>query len=130
MNEVIEFLNGCGVFFLATEDGNKPKVRPFGFVMNYDGKLCIATSNKKPTFSQIQANSAIEICASKGPNWVRVSGNAVVCTTPEAQAKALELAPMLTNMYAVGDELFEIIAIKDAVADFSSMTGENHQVIL
>lgn len=130
MNEVIEFLNDCGVFFLSTVDGDKPKVRPFGFVMDYDGKLCICTSNKKPTFSQIKANPAIEICGSKGPNWVRVSGNAVVYTTPESQAKALELVPMLTSMYAVGDELFEIIALENAVADFCSMTGESHQVVL
>lgn len=130
MNEVIEFLNDCGVFFLATVDGDKPKVRPYGFVMDYEGKLCLCTNNKKPSYNQMKANPAVEISASKNGKWVRLKGDAVFCTTPESQAKALEAAPMLAGMYSVDDGIFEIFAIENAVADFCSMTGENHQVVL
>jgi uncharacterized pyridoxamine 5'-phosphate oxidase family protein len=130
MNEVIEFLNDCGVFFLATVDGDQPKVRPYGFVMDYDGKLCLCTNNKKPSYAQMKANPAVEISATKDGKWVRLQGNAVFCTTPESQAKALEAMPGLARMYAVGDGLFEIFAIENGVADFCSMAGDNHQVIL
>lgn len=130
MNEVIEFLNDSGTFFLGTVDGDKPKVRPFGFVMDYEGKLCICTNNQKPVFKQIKANPAVEICASKNGKWIRLYGNAVVCTTEAAQKRALEIMPGLSHMYSVGDGLFEIIAIENGVADFCSMTGEGHQVTL
>ena len=130
MNEVINYLNECGVFFISTVDGSKPKVRPFGFAMDYQGKLCICTSNKKAFFSQIKANPSVEICASKGAKWMRLYGDAVVCTSPESQAKALEVMPMLSGMYSVGDGSFEIIALDNAIADFNTMTGEHHQVIL
>ena len=69
MNEVIEFLNDCGVFFLATVDGDQPKVRPYGFVMDYDGKLCLCTNNKKPSYAQMKANPAVEISATKDGKW-------------------------------------------------------------
>ncbi|WP_349680229.1 hypothetical protein [Acetobacterium sp. UBA5834] len=78
----------------------------------------------------MKANPAVEISASKEGKWIRLKGNAVFCTTPESQAKALEAMPGLAGMYAVGDGLFEIFAIENGVADFCSMAGENHQVIL
>lgn len=130
MNEIIEFLNECGTFFVSTVEGDTPKVRPFGFVMEHDGKLCICTNNQKPVFAQLSKNPAIEICGCKGPKWVRLYGKAVPFTSEETQKRALEVMPGLGNMYAVGDGLFEIIAIEDATADFCSMTGESHQVIL
>ncbi|WKY44315.1 pyridoxamine 5'-phosphate oxidase family protein [Eubacteriaceae bacterium ES2] len=130
MNEVIEFLNECGTFFVSTVDGDQPKVRPFGFVMEHDGKLCICTNNQKPVFAQLKANSAIEICGCKGPDWVRLYGKAIPVTSEASQQKALEIMPMLSNMYSVGDGVFEILAIENATADFCSMTGESHQVTL
>src|SRR5659263_118790 len=81
MNEVINYLNECGVFFISTVDGSKPKVRPFGFAMDYNGKVCICTSNKKPFFSQIKSNPSVEICASKGAKWMRLYGDAAVSYT-------------------------------------------------
>jgi len=71
-----------------------------------------------------------EICASKGAKWMRLSGNAVVCTTTESQAKALEVMPMLSGMYSIGDGSFEIIAIENGIADFNTMTRKHHQVTL
>ncbi|MEL7657780.1 MAG: pyridoxamine 5'-phosphate oxidase family protein, partial [Bacillota bacterium] len=75
MNEVLEFLNECGVFFLSTMEGDQPRVRPFGFVMEHDGKLCYCTSNQKPVYAQLMANPKAEISGStKDARWIRISG--------------------------------------------------------
>lgn len=131
MNEVLTFLKDCGTFFLSTVEGNQPKVRPFGFVMEHNGKLCFATSNQKPVYAQLKANPNTEICAAtKDARWMRLSGKAVFCTTKEAKAKALELMPMLKHMYSVDDEIFEIFYLENASANFCSMSGDNKTVTL
>lgn len=131
MNEVLNFLNECGVFFVSTVDGNEPKVRPFSFVMEYEGKLCFGTNNKKPTYAQLTANPNVEIsAASKDMRWVRLSGKAVFCTTKDAKVKALETMPMLKNMYSADDDLFEIFYIDKAVATFCSISGDNKTINL
>ena len=95
MNDVLKFLQDAQVFFVSTVDGDKPKVRPFSFVMEYNGKLCFGTNNQKPTYRQLTANPNIEICAtSKDLKWLRLSGQAVFCTTKEAKIKALDAMPM------------------------------------
>jgi len=131
MNEVLTFLQDCGTFFVSTVEGNLPKVRPFGFVMEHNGKLCFATSNQKPIYAQLKANPNTEICATtKDARWMRLSGKAVFCTTKEAKAKALELLPMLKHMYSVDDEIFEIFYLDNASANFCSMSGETKTVTL
>lgn len=131
MNDVFKFLHECGIFFVSTVDGNQPKVRPFSFVMEYEGKLCFATSNKKPFYAQLMANPNIEICAAtKDARWLRLSGKAVFCTTKEAKTQALEIMPMLKHMYSVEDEIFEIFYLENAIANFCSMNGENKTINL
>ncbi|BBB91951.1 MAG TPA: pyridoxamine 5'-phosphate oxidase family protein [Methylomusa anaerophila] len=131
MNEVLKFLQDCGVFYVATVDGNLPKVRPFGFIMEHEGKLCFSTSNQKPVYAQLMTNPNIEISATtKDGRWVRLSGKAVFCTTKEAKAKALELVPMLKGMYSVEDTIFEIFYLENAVANFFSMSGEHKTINL
>lgn len=130
MNEVFNFLQDCGIFFVSTVDGNLPRVRPFSFAMEHAGKLCFATSNQKPFYAQLMANPNIEICASKNGRWLRLSGKAVFCTTKEAKAQALETMPMLKQMYSVEDEIFEIFYLENAIANFCSMTGESKTVSL
>lgn len=131
MNEVLNFLNECGVFFVSTVDGNQPKVRPFSFVMNYNGKICFGTSNKKPVYSQLTANPNVEICATtKDFRWIRLSGKAVFCTTKDTKSKALDTMPMLKHMYSADDDIFEIFYLENAVATFCSMNGDNKTVNL
>lgn len=130
MNEVFKFLQDCGIFFVSTVDGNQPKVRPFSFLMEHEGKICFGTSNQKPFYAQLMANPNIEICASKDGRWLRLSGQAVFCTTKEAKAQALEIMPMLKRMYSVEDEIFEIFYIENALANFFSMSGESKTVRL
>lgn len=105
MNEGLNFLQDCGIFFVSTVDGNQPKVRPFSFVMEYYGKICFATS--------------------KDFQWLRLSGKAVFCTTRQNKAKALEILPMLKNMHSAEDNIMEVFYLENAVANFSSMSGES-----
>ena len=65
MNEAVRFLRDCGTFYLATEDGDQPRVRPFGAVMEYEGKIYLSTSNTKNVFHQMKKNPKVEIAAAK-----------------------------------------------------------------
>ncbi|EPY2272906.1 pyridoxamine 5'-phosphate oxidase family protein [Clostridium sporogenes] len=131
MNEVLNFLNECGVFFVSTVDDNQPRVRPFSFVMKYEGKLCFATSNNKPFYAQLMKNPNIEICATnKDLRWLRLSGKAVFCTKMESKAQALETMPTLKNMYSVDDDIFEVFYLENAIANFFSMNGDNKTINL
>lgn len=131
MNEVIEFFKECGVFFVSTVDGDQPRVRPFSFAMEYEGKLCFGTSNQKPVYAQLMANPKVEISSSsKDGRWLRLSGKAVFCTTKEAKAQALEIMPMLKHMYSVDDEIFEVFYLENAVANFYSMKGDFKTITL
>jgi uncharacterized pyridoxamine 5'-phosphate oxidase family protein len=91
MNEVFEFLTTNPTFYLSTIDGDQARVRPFGAVANYEGKLYFATNNKKSVFKQLVANPKVEISTTspKG-EWIRLSGNAVVDSRQEAKAAMLE----------------------------------------
>jgi len=125
MHEVLKYLTDNPVFYIATVDGNMPKVRPFGFVMEYEGKLCFCTSNQKNVYKQLKANPNFELStASADGSWLRLKGKAVFCTTIESKNAALKAAPMLKNMYSAEDSLFEIFYIEDGEATFNSMTGE------
>ncbi len=130
MNEVLEFLNDCGTFFIATVEGDQPRVRPFGFAMEHEGKICFATSNQKPVFQQLSANPKVEISASKNGQWLRLCGNAVSCTTLESKTKALEIMPNLKNMYSAEDTIFEIFSLENAVASIFSFQGDNKTINL
>lgn len=131
MNEVLAFLNEAKVFFLATVDGDQPRVRPFGFAMEYDGKLCYCTSSQKPVYAQLKANPKAEISASTSDGrWLRISGRAVFCATREAKSKALEIMPSLRAMYSEDDDIFEIFYLDDATASILSFGGENKTIKL
>ncbi|SEJ94888.1 Uncharacterized protein, pyridoxamine 5'-phosphate oxidase (PNPOx-like) family [Propionispira arboris] len=124
MDEVLKFLQDNSPFFLATVDGDVPKVRPFGLAMEFEGKLYFGTNNKKPVYQQLQVNPKIEIStASKTGEWLRLKGNAVFNTTPQIKQAALDAVPMLKNVYSVEDSLFELFYIENAEATLKDMKG-------
>lgn len=127
MKEVLNFLNKVGVYYLATEEGDQPRVRPLGFVMEWQGKLTFCTGNKKNMYKQMVNNPKVEICDSDG-NTLRICGRAVFATTEAAQAKALEVMPALKNIYSVGDGVFEIFYLDGAKAVLSNMKGESREL--
>jgi len=129
MDEVLAYLKENPVFFLATVEGDQPRVRPFGFVMQYDGRLCFCTNNKKDVYRQLIANPSFEISAcGKNNDWLRLKGRAVFCTGTQSKRAALDAAPSLAGMYRVDDGIFEIFCAEDAEATFYSFSGTSKTV--
>lgn len=123
MNEIYEFLKKCGTYYLATCEGNQPRVRPFGTVDVYDGKLTIQTGKSKEVSKQIHDNPNIEICAFDGESWLRISAKATALDDVAAAEHMLGAYPELRAMYAPGDGNTEIFALSEGKATFSSFTA-------
>ena len=122
MEEVFEFLKKCGTFYLATVDGDKPKVRPFGVVNIFEGKLYIQTGKVKSVSKQMQINPNIEICGFMDGKWVRVAGKVVRDDRREAKKSMLDANPILRGMYSEDDDNTEVLYFENAKATFSSFT--------
>ena len=123
MNEVYEFLKKCNTYYLATVEGDQPRVRPFGTIDLFEDKLYIQTGKVKEVSKQLQANPKAEICAFDGTTWIRVAGTLVRDDRVEAKEHMLEAYPMLKNMYSATDDNTEVLYFKDATATLSSFGG-------
>ena len=128
MEEVYEFLKKCGTFYLATEEGDKPRVRPFGVVNIFEGKLYIQTGKVKNVSKQMQINPNVEICAFTEGRWVRLEGKVVRDDRYEAKASMLDANPMLKSMYSADDDNTEVLYFENAKATFCSFTEEPRTV--
>ena len=115
MQEVYDFLKKCGTYYLATTEGDQPRVRPFGTIDLYDGRLTIQTGKVKDVSKQIQQNPKVE-------RWLRVAATAVEDPRLEAQEHMLAAYPSLQNMYKTGDGNTQIFALEHGTATFSSFT--------
>ena len=123
MQEIYEFLKACGTYYLATADGDQPRVRPFGTIDIFDGKLTIQTGRKKDVAQQMMLNPKIEICGFHKGTWVRVSAVVKEDARIEAQEHMLEAYPSLKKMYQPGDGNTMIFALENGEAVFSSFTA-------
>ena len=123
MQEVYDFLKRCGTYFLATSEGDQPRVRPFGTIDLFDGKLYIQTGKSKSVSRQLHGNPRIEICGCLGDEWIRVQAVAVPDERIEAQVHMLEAYPELKGMYAPGDGNTEVFFLKDVTATISSFAA-------
>jgi uncharacterized pyridoxamine 5'-phosphate oxidase family protein len=128
MEEVYEFLKQCGTYYIATMDGDQPRVRPFGTVLIFEDKLYIQTGKVKNVSQQIKKNPKIEICAVDGGKWVRVEAVAVEDDRTEARQKMLDAYPSLKNMYSADDGNSQVLYLKEATATFYSFGGEPRAV--
>ena len=124
MKEVYEFLKKCGTYYLATVEGDQPRVRPFGTVDLFEDKLYIQTGKVKDVSKQMMASPRIEICAFDGSTWIRIAATAVEDDRIEAQEHMLEGYPSLKANYQPGDGNTQVFYLKDATAVFSSFTAE------
>ena len=124
MEEVYEFLKKCEVFYLATEEGNQPRVRPFGAVNIFEGKLYIQTGKSKNVSKQMQINPNVEITGFKDGKWIRLEGQVVRDDRREAKVSMLDENPVLKNMYSADDDNTEVLYLKNAKATFCSFTEE------
>ncbi|MCR5271521.1 MAG: pyridoxamine 5'-phosphate oxidase family protein [Lachnospiraceae bacterium] len=123
MKEVLEFLQKAGTFYLATVDGDQPRVRPFGAVCEFEGKLYITTANTKDVYKQMVKNPKIEISAmTDDGKWIRLAGEVVTDDRDDARVAMLEANPNLKNMYSIGDGKFEVLYFKNATATICSFT--------
>jgi uncharacterized pyridoxamine 5'-phosphate oxidase family protein len=124
MKEVYDFLKKCETYYLATMDGDQPRVRPFGTVDIFEGKLYIQTGKSKSVSKQITANPKIEISAFDGANWIRLKAVAVEDDRIEARQHMLDAYPMLQSMYKADDGNTQVFYLKDAEAVIASFTAE------
>lgn len=124
MKEVYDFLKKSETYYLATVEGDQPRVRPFGTVELFEGKLYIQTGKAKKVSQQMQANPKIEICAMHGGEWLRVAATAVRDDRLEPKQHMLKAYPMLEKMYKAEDPNTEVLYLKDATATFYAFQGE------
>ena len=124
MEEVYDFLKKCGTFYLATEEGDKPRVRPFGAVNIFEGKLYIQTGKIKNVSKQMQINPNVEISGMVDGRWIRLEGKVVRDDRKEAKQSMLDENPILKNMYSADDDNTEVLYFENAKATFCSFTEE------
>ncbi len=122
MQKVYDFLKNAGTYYLATMDGDQPRVRPFGTINIFDGKLYIQTGKSKDISKQLAANPKAEICAFNGEEWIRVTGELVEDDRVEAKKDMLDNYPSLRAMYDENDENTQVLYFKNATATISSFT--------
>lgn len=123
MNEIYDFLKKCGTYYLATVDGDRPRVRPFGTIDFFDGRLTLQTGKVKAVSRQLLANPNIEICAFNGSEWIRVEAVVEEDSRIEAQEHMLNAYPELKAMYRAGDGNTEIFALTSGKATIASFTA-------
>ena len=122
MKEVQDFLKECGVYYLATVEGDQPRVRPFGTAEIFDEHLYIQTGKKKDVFKQISENNNVEICAFKDGKWIRVTGKLVLDDRVEAKKYMLDMNPDLRGMYNELDDNTAVLYFESGQAIISSFT--------
>ena len=123
MQEIYDFLKKFGTYYLATVEGDQPRVRPFGTIDIFEDKLYIQTGKVKEVSKQIQANPKVELCAFGEGTWVRLAGTLVRDERVEAKQHMLDAYPNLQAMYSAADDNTEVLYFKDATATFSSFGG-------
>ncbi len=124
MKLVYEFLKNAGVYYLATIENDQPRVRPFGTIDLFEGKLYIQTGKVKKVAEQLKTNPKIEISAMYNGSWIRIEAEAVLDENIEAQSHMLDAYPNLKGMYQAGDGNTAVYYLKNATATISSFKDE------
>ena len=124
MEEVVKFLKDANTYYLATVEGDQPRVRPFGTAHIFEGKLYIQTGKVKEVSKQLHANPKAEICAFKGGEWIRIAGELVEDDRREARQSMLDDYPGLKKMYSADDGNTEVFYFKHATATISAFNDE------
>ena len=128
MQRVVDFLKEAETYYLATVDGDQPRVRPFGTINIFDGKLYIQTGHVKNVARQIAANPKVALCAYDGERWLRITATLVEDPRVEIKKAMLDANPGLRSMYDEHDDNTAVYFLKDARATFSSFVAEPVQV--
>jgi len=123
MERVLDFLKNAKTYYLATVEGDQPRVRPFGTIHLFEGKLYIQMGKVKNVSKQLAANPKAELCACMDGTWLRVACTLVEDDRLEAKKAMLDAYPHLRRMYDENDGNTQVFYMKDAVATFSSFTA-------
>ena len=130
MQKVCDFLKNAGVYYLATVEGDQPRVRPFGTVLLYGGRLYIQTGKSKEVSKQLARNPKAELCAFKDGVWLRIAGELVNDDDRAVKVAMLEQYPELQAMYSADDDNTQVLYFRNAAATFSSFTAAPETVNL
>lgn len=128
MERAAKFLQEAKTYYLATVDGDQPRVRPFGTAHIFEGKLYIQTGKVKDVAKQLKANPKVELCCFNKGKWIRITGEAVLDEDIEAQKHMLDAYPSLQANYQPGDGNTEVYYIQNATATISSFSDESRTV--
>lgn len=125
MEQVLQFLKDSGVFYVATVDEDRPRVRPFSGISEFEGKLYMPTNNKKKVFAQMMKNPNVEISGMAHGKWIRIEADVVNDTRREARKAMLDAyGEALTRMYSLDDGIFEVVYLKNVTATICSFSEE------
>lgn len=124
MREVYNFLKKCGTYYLATVEGDQPRVRPFGAIEIFEDRLYLLTGTFKKVSKQIAINPKIEISAFDCDRWIRLQATAVNDNRPEPKQHMLDAYPILKSLYSAGDDTTQALYLKDGMATIYSYTSE------
>lgn len=124
MERIVKFLKDAEVYYLATVEGDQPRVRPFGTAHIFEGRLYIQTGKVKDVSKQLMANPKAEICAFRDGEWVRIAGELIEDDRIEARQSMLDAYPSLQKMYAADDGNTQVFYFKNAMATISAFTHE------
>ncbi len=122
MEQILKFLKDSGVFYIATQDGSQPRVRPFGAIAKINGKICLITGKKKDVYKQIKTNPKIEISSMYDNKWLRLSADAVELDDRDARIEMLQQNPSLSGMYNPDDGVMAVLSLENADAKICSFT--------
>ena len=123
LERVCQFLEEAQTYYLATVEGDQPRVRPFGTALIFEGKLYIQTGKRKAVSKQLAVNPKAEICAFHNGIWLRVAGELANDDRREPKAAMLDKMPSLKAMYNADDDNTQVLYFKDATATFASFTA-------
>ena len=129
MLDVYKFLKKADTYYLATIEDGQPRVRPFGTVNIFEGKLYIQTGKEKAVFQQLMANPNAELCGCYKGTWLRVSGKLIDDNRVEAKKSMLDAYPNLRGRYNENDDNTRVLYFQDAVATFDHLDHREREVI-
>ena len=129
MLDCYKFLKKADTYYLATVENGEPRVRPFGTVNIFEGKLYIQTGKEKAVFQQLMANPNAELCGCYKGTWLRVSGKLIDDNRVEAKKSMLDAYPNLRGRYNENDDNTRVLYFQDAVATFDHLDHREPEVI-
>jgi len=121
IEKIDEILTKAEEFYLATVDGDKPKVRPLGFHLLHDGKIYFGVGTYKDVYKQMEANPNVEIAAWDGEHFLRFYGTVDLTKNEEVVEKAFELMPEIAEAYKANNWEMGVFFLNNATAEIRNM---------